>query len=151
MIFGMSSTALVTACFVFVDLDTSLWWIRGLMFARGMSMAFAFIPMQAASFATIAPSDTGRASSLFSTQRQVGAAFGVALLATILASRTNTLVAEALPNGETAVIDAQVTAYHQAMFASALLAAVGIIAALFVRDSDAAPSMHRSAVAAEAH
>jgi EmrB/QacA subfamily drug resistance transporter len=151
MIFGMSSTALVTACFVFVDLDTNLWWIRGLMFARGMSMAFAFIPMQAASFATIAPSDTGRASSLFSTQRQVGAAFGVALLATILASRTNTLVAEALPNGEAAVVDAQVSAYHQAMFASALLAAVGIIAALFVRDSDAAPSMHRSPVAAEAH
>jgi MFS family permease len=151
MIFGMTATALVTSCFVFIDLDTSLWWIRVLMFARGMSMAFAFIPIQAASFATIAPADTGRASSLFSTQRQVGAAFGVALLATILTSRTTALVEKALPEGEVAVIDAQVTAFHQAMFASALLAGVGIIAALFVRDSDAAPSMHRDAVAVEAH
>ena len=62
-----------------------------------------------------------------------------------------TLVADALPHGEIAVLNAQVTAFHQAMFASALLAGVGIIAALFVRDSDAAPSMHRDAVAVEAH
>ena len=141
MVFGLTSTALVTSCFVFIDLDSSLWWIRLLMFARGMSMAFAFIPMQAASFATIPPSDTGRASSLFSTQRQVGAAFGVAILATIVASRTRALVADAQPRGALAVQNAEVTAFHQAMFASAVIAAVGIIAALFVRDSDAAPSM----------
>src|SRR5690606_38188123 len=116
-----------------------------------MSMAFAFIPMQAASFATIAPADTGRASSLFSTQRQVGSAFGVALLATVLATRTNTLVANAAADGDAAVLDARVSAFHQAMFASAVLAAVGIVAALFVRDSDAAPSMHRAAVTADAH
>jgi hypothetical protein len=123
------------------------------MFARGMSMAFAFIPVQAASFATIPPSDTGRASSLFSTQRQVGAAFGVALLATILTSRTTSLVADALPDGDLAVLDARVTAFHQAMFASALLAAAGIIAALFVRDSDAAATMRRDpdAIGAEVH
>ena len=64
---------------------------------------------------------------------------------------TTALVEDALPNGEIAVVNAQVTAFHQAMFASALLAAVGIVAAMFVRDSDAAPSMHRDAVAAEAH
>ena len=75
----------------------------------------------------------------------------MALLATILTSRTTALVEDALPNGEIAVVNAQVTAFHQAMFASALLAAVGIVAAMFVRDSDAAPSMHRDAVAAEAH
>jgi hypothetical protein len=107
--------------------------------------------VQAASFATIPPSETGRASSLFSTQRQVGAAFGVALLATILTSRTTSLVADALPGGDAAVTDARVTAFHQAMFASALLAAAGIIAALFVRDSDAAATMSAGAVAVEAH
>ena len=50
---------------------TSLWWIRGLMFLRGMTMGFAMIPMQAATYATIKPHDTGRATALFSTNRQV--------------------------------------------------------------------------------
>jgi EmrB/QacA subfamily drug resistance transporter len=147
LIFGLATNALVTSGFVFIDLDTSLWWIRALMFGRGMTMAFAFIPVQAASFATIPSSETGRASSLFSTQRQVGSAFGVALLATILTSRTTALVADALPHGELAVLDAQVTAFHQAMFASALLAAAGIVAALFVRDRDAASTMRPGAPA----
>jgi EmrB/QacA subfamily drug resistance transporter len=148
---GLAANAIITSGFVFVDLDSSLWWIRALMFGRGMTMAFAFIPVQAASFATIPPADTGRASSLFSTQRQVGAAFGVALLATILATRTTALVADALPNGEIAVLNAEVTAFHQAMLASAILGAVGILAALFIRDSDAAGTMKPGAVAVDAH
>ena len=39
----------------------------------------------------------------------------------------------------------------QAMLASAILGAVGILAALFVRDSDAAATMKPGAVAAEVH
>jgi EmrB/QacA subfamily drug resistance transporter len=151
LIFGLTFTAVVTTGFVFVDLDTSLWVIRFLMLGRGMGMAFAFIPVQAASFATIPPSDTGRASSLFSTQRQVGAAFGVALLATILSTRTTALVADALPHGDIAILNAQVTAFHQAFFASALLAGAGIIAAMFVRDSDAISTMQADAVKVDAH
>jgi EmrB/QacA subfamily drug resistance transporter len=151
LIFGLTFTAVVTTGFVFVDLDTSLWVIRFLMLGRGMGMAFAFIPVQAASFATIPPSDTGRASSLFSTQRQVGAAFGVALLATILSTRTTALVADALPHGDIAILNAQVTAFHQAFFASALLAGAGIIAAMFVRDSDAISTMQPDAVKVDAH
>jgi EmrB/QacA subfamily drug resistance transporter len=143
MIFGMAATAVVTSCFVFVDIDSSLWWVRALMFGRGMAMAFAFIPLQAASFATIPPSETGRASSLFSTQRQVGSAVGVALLATILTSRTTALVADVAGMGDAAVLDARVSAFHQAMFASALLAVAGIVASLFVRDSDAASTLVR--------
>ena len=49
-------------------------------------MGFAFVPMQAAAYATITPAQNGRASSLFSTQRQVGVSFGIAILASILAS-----------------------------------------------------------------
>jgi EmrB/QacA subfamily drug resistance transporter len=151
LVFGLTFTAVVTTGFVFVDLDTNLWVIRFLMLGRGMGMAFAFIPVQAASFATIPPSDTGRASSLFSTQRQVGAAFGVALLATILSTRTTALVADALPHGDIAILNAQVTAFHQAFLASALLAGAGIIAALFVRDSDAIATMQPGAVKVDAH
>ncbi|MEO5842654.1 MAG: DHA2 family efflux MFS transporter permease subunit [Acidimicrobiales bacterium] len=141
LVFGLSMTTLVTSCFVFIDLGTSLWYIRLLMFGRGLAMAFAFIPLQAATFASVPPEDTGRASSIFSTQRQIGAALGVAILATVLTSRTGSLVRKAIPNGDVDVLNARVTAFHQALFAAAVLAALGIIASLFVLDSDAAASM----------
>jgi hypothetical protein len=63
------------------------------MFSRGIAMAFAFVPMQAATYANITPVDTGRASALYSTQRQVSAALGVALLGTILVSRIDSATA----------------------------------------------------------
>ena len=151
LVFGLTMTTVVTSCFVFIDLGTSLWYIRLLMFGRGLAMAFAFIPLQAATFASVLPEDTGRASSIFSTQRQIGAALGVATLATVLASRTDSLVSKALPNGDLAVINARVTAFHQALFAAAVLAALGIVAALFVHDSDAAASMRPDAVVVESH
>ena len=69
-----------------LGLHTSLWLIRGLMFGRGLCMGFAFVPMQAASYATIEPAQNGRASSIFSTQRQVGVSIGVAIMASILAA-----------------------------------------------------------------
>jgi hypothetical protein len=53
-------------------------------------MGIASVPLQAATFTTISPRDTGRASSLYSTTRQVGSSISVAILATTLASRTAT-------------------------------------------------------------
>lgn len=105
-------------------------------------MAFVMVPMQAASFVTIPPAKTGRASSLSSTNRQVGAALGVATLATILISRTRSLVDPALPLTAAANISARTTAFHQAMFASTAIGMIGVIASWFVHDSDAAASMH---------
>ena len=87
---GPGGVAMASALFLLVDLDTSVWWIHAIMFLRGLFFACSIISLQAASFATISPADTGRASSLFSTIRQVGAAFGVALLATVLSTRTST-------------------------------------------------------------
>lgn len=152
MLFGSLTNALVTVCFIFVGLGTSLWWVRLLMYARGLTMAFVMVPMQAASFVTIPPHKTGRASSLSSTNRQVGAALGVAVLATILVSRTEALVDTSAPMNAAANIAARTTAFHQAMFASAVIGFIGVIAAWFVRDSDAANSMLAGSPApADAH
>ncbi len=85
---GMITGSIAVASFALLDLDTSLWWIRGGMFVRGLCMGFAFVPMQAATYATIKPADNGRASSLFSTQRQMAVSVGVAILATVIASFT---------------------------------------------------------------
>jgi predicted MFS family arabinose efflux permease len=81
---GFVSSAVAISMYMMLEIDTSLWLIRALMFARGMCMGFAFVPMQAASYATIKPSENGRASSIFSTQRQVGVSLGVAIMASIL-------------------------------------------------------------------
>src|SRR5437764_692173 len=83
IVFGMLAMAVLTLPLAFVSLDTSLWTIRAIMFSRGIAMAFAFVPMQAATYANITAVDTGRASAIYSTQRQVAAALGVATLGTV--------------------------------------------------------------------
>ena len=57
------------------------------MFLIGASMAFMFLPNQAASMATISRAQTGRATTIFNVQRQLGAAVGVAALSTVLSGQ----------------------------------------------------------------
>ncbi len=140
VMFGMAANAIITLCFVWVDLDTSAWTIRALMLARGLTLGFGFIPLQAAAFARIKPESTGRASALSQAQRQAGAAVGVAVLATILIERRDALVGA--KTGQAAV-EGLIQAYHQAFLGSVILAVLAFIAGSFIRDSDAAPTMRR--------
>ena len=84
----MLGAAVSMACLLFVGLETNLWWIRVIIFLRGFAMGFCFVSSQAASYAEIAPADNGRASAIFSTQRQMSVSIGIALMATVLASFT---------------------------------------------------------------
>ncbi len=136
---GLVSVTIVSLAFVEVDLSTSLWWIRVLMFLRGISMSFAFIPLQAATYANISGANTGRASALYSTQRQVGGALGVAVLATVWLSRTNALTAGV--TGTAAVRAAQVGGFHDAFLAATFFSIVAAGAALMIRDRDAAATL----------
>src|SRR3954468_92986 len=93
IVFGMLAMTMVTLPLPSMTPGTSLWLIRTVMFGRGIAMAFAFVPMQAATYANIEAVDTGRASAIYSTQRQVAAALGVATLGTVLVSRVNSAAA----------------------------------------------------------
>ena len=73
--FGLSAAVILS--FVTIGPHTSFWEIRGLMFARGLCMGLAFTPIQAVAYASISPTDMGRASSIFSTLRQVFISIGV--------------------------------------------------------------------------
>jgi MFS family permease len=75
---GLVGTAASIALLALMGPQTSLWWARLLMFTLGLSMAQVFVPVQAASFATITSAATGRASTLFNAIRQLGGAIGVA-------------------------------------------------------------------------
>jgi EmrB/QacA subfamily drug resistance transporter len=149
LILGLSILSLANLLFVLVDLETSLWWVRSLMFLRGIGVGFSFVPMQTITFATITPSDTGRASSLSSTVRQVGAAVGVATFATVLATRTPANYSTTGRNTAAAVAG-RLDAFHAGFIAAAAFAAFGILVAWTVRDEDAANTRAPAAAAAAA-
>ncbi len=136
---GMFAMALVTTSLAFVDLTTNLWWIRLIMFARGICMAFSFVPLQAATYANITPADTGRATAIFSTQRQVAAALGVGVLTTVLIERAHSLTV--LVGGSSARASDMLSGFHLAFLAGAVVVLGAAFVGLLIRDSDAASTM----------
>jgi EmrB/QacA subfamily drug resistance transporter len=134
MIAGLLILAGTLALMTLIDKGTNLWWMRVLLFVAGYGMAHVFVPSQAAGFATISPADTGRASTLFNAERQLGGAVGVALLTTVVAAvgPVKQVAHHAVPN---------LSAYHTAFLVSAAIALLAAVAALTVNDSDAAKTM----------
>ena len=135
---GLIMVSLSTVPYVFVGMDVSTWTIRGLMLVRGLSMACSFVPLQASTYANIEKADTGRASAIFSTQRQASAAFGVAILSTVFFSWRNHV-----STGPKPTPDNLLSAFHVAFAASILISFIGAVYAwFFIKDIDAAPTMH---------
>jgi EmrB/QacA subfamily drug resistance transporter len=133
---GFFAAGLAISLYTAIEIDTNLWLIRGLMLLRGLCMGFAFVPMQAASYATIPPAQNGRASSLFSTGRQVGVSFGVAVLASVLVS-----YGALSPDLDAAGIDHALTGVHAAFGIAVGFAMLAAFFALFIRDEDAKATM----------
>jgi len=131
---GMVGMAVVTMMLAVVGVHTDLWWIRLIMFGRGICMAFAFVPLQAATYANISSEDTGRASAIYSTQRQVAAALGVGVLLSVLLSGAH---------GHPAI-----SGYHTAFLVGTCLIVLAAISALVIRDEDAAATMQPHGLAA---
>jgi len=136
MVGGLLSLAVFLTLLTRVELDTNLWAIRVLMYAMGASMSFVFIPLQASAFARIPSADTGRASAIYNTQRQMASALGVAVLATILAARLPATAGGLPASG----VD-QVPAFHDVFLVAAAIAIVGALVALRIHDADAASTM----------
>jgi MFS family permease len=138
LMLGLAGISATTLAFLWVDLETSQWTIRGIMFARGCFFSFLLISLQTATFATVSPAMMGRASAISSAGRQVGASFGVALMATVLTSR---LSAHDTALGPAADTSAALDAFHEAFIAATVVAVIGMAASLLVNDKDAAVSM----------
>ena len=110
-----------------VGLDTDLWWIRGgdLRYAA-WRWASGSCPSQAASYAEIPPADNGRASAIFSTQRQMSVSIGIALMATVLTSFTTLTAAPTDP-------EQALTGYHWTFAVATGLALIAALLACPVR------------------
>ena len=131
---GLAGTAASIGLLALLGPQTSLWWARLLMLTLGLFMAQVFVPVQAASFATITPAATGRASTMFNTIRQLGGAIGVAVLTTVIV-----LVGPVHMVGGHPV--ANLTAYRVAFLVAAAVCLCGVACSLSIRDADAAATI----------
>jgi EmrB/QacA subfamily drug resistance transporter len=128
---GLIGVAISIGLLALLGPGTSLWWALLLMLALGLAMAQVFVPVQAAAFATITSQETGRASTMFNTVRQLGGAIGVAVLTTAIVAVGPVHLIGGHPV-------ANLTAYRVAFLVAAVIALLGTACSLTIRDSDAA-------------
>ncbi|MEO6653087.1 MAG: DHA2 family efflux MFS transporter permease subunit [Ilumatobacteraceae bacterium] len=131
MVGGTAVASTITCAFVLVTLATPLPMIAGLMFGRGLAMGLVFVSIQTAVYATTSIADTGRATSLFGTQRQVSYALGTAIAATVLTASLNGL-------GDAAPAIDRLPAHQHAFLSVGLIMIPGIVVSWFIRDDDVA-------------
>jgi hypothetical protein len=133
---GLTGTAASIGLLALLGPQSSLWWARLLMLTLGLFMAQVFVPVQAASFATISPAATGRASTMFNAMRQLGGAIGVAVLTSVI-----------VLNGPVHAVDghevANLTAYRIAFLTAAAISLCAMAFSLSIRDADAAGTIPR--------
>ena len=132
MMVGVAASAVVTGGFAIFDLDTPLWVLAFGAFLRGLSIGLVFVSIQTAVYASISRTDTGRATSLFNTQRQFSSATGLALAATVIAARLNAVGGDVAP-----AVD-RLSAYQWAFIAMGVLMLPAVIVSTFIHDEDAA-------------
>ena len=103
------------------------------MILLGFGAGIAFNPVLLAAMSDVAPEESGLASGVVNTAFMMGGALGLAVLASLAASRTNTL--EAAGDGALAALNG---GYHAAFLVGALFAARR--AAVAAASSSAAPA-----------
>ena len=83
--FAVSAAALVLAI-ALIRADANLWWFTAVTALLGIGGAFVWAPNAAVTMRGIPEHETGAASGLYNTARQVGSVLGVALVGMVLAS-----------------------------------------------------------------
>jgi MFS family permease len=110
------------------------------MILLGFGAGIAFNPVLLAAMGDVEPRDSGLASGLVNTSFMMGGALGLAVLASIAASRTSHLVASG--HSRVAALDA---GYHTAFLIGALFAVVAaVLGAVLLRSQAGAPEAERS-------
>jgi EmrB/QacA subfamily drug resistance transporter len=108
------------------------------MILLGFGAGMAFNPVLLAAMGDVDPSESGLASGIVNTSFMMGGALGLAILASIAASRTSHLLASG--HGHLAALDA---GYHTAFLIGALFALLAAsLGALLLRSRAAMPVAH---------
>ncbi len=143
---GMTLVALGLLLFVRAPVDGNvLIDVVPAMIVFGIGAGLAFNPVLLAAMSDVEQSEAGLASGVVNTAFMMGGALGLAVLASLAASRTNSLRA----NGESALV-ALNGGYHLAFAIGALFAlAAGVAATLFLREAKPAHEAAREPAFAE--
>ena len=136
MVAGLLLIACIAVVLSTVDAGTNVWLLRLILFVMGFGVAAVFLPSQAAGFATIGPARTSVASTIFNAQRMIGGAIGVALLTAVISALHPVRTVAGRP-------EANIHAFHTGLQVCAGVAVAAALAALTIRDRDAAPTMIR--------
>jgi EmrB/QacA subfamily drug resistance transporter len=111
----------------------------------GFGLGLTFVALTVLATSGVETSDAGLASGLFNVSQQVGGSLGLAILATLADSQTNRL----LRGHSASPIAAQVSGYHVAFFAAAImLAGAGVALSILLRRSHLA-AVERELAASE--
>jgi MFS family permease len=114
-----------------------------------LGLGFCFVPLTILAVSGTSDSDAGLASGLINTAEQVGGAIGLAVLATVATSCTNSLL-HAAHGAQSALPDALTDGFSRAFIVGAGFAVLGILlAVLFVQNSR--PTTGEQAVSGGAH
>jgi EmrB/QacA subfamily drug resistance transporter len=132
MIFGTLIHAGFTASFALATLTTPVTVLGALSFGRGASVGLVFVSIQTAVYATTSLADTGRATSVFNTVRQIAYTCGVAIAVTVIAARLSNV------GGDSAAAADRLGAYQWGFLTCGLLILPGVIGGWFIRDDDVA-------------
>ena len=116
------------------------------MLLIGVGIGISFPSLMTVAMSGATPSDAGLASGVVNTSAQVGGAIGLAVLATLAAGRTNTLL-----DSGTAHAAALNSGFHLAYLVGAGLVGVALAIAIFVLRSEPVPAHGEQAVGEEAH
>ncbi len=97
-----------------------------------IGMGLTFVPITLLGTSGVRAEDSGLASGLFNTAQQVGGSLGLAILASLAASRTGSLLHGAGPAHAAGQLAARVSGYHVAFLAAAVMLAIGAVLMAFV-------------------
>jgi MFS family permease len=114
------------------------------MILLGFGAGIAFNPVLLAAMSDVKPEESGLASGIVNTAFMMGGALGLAVLASLAASRTETLTSEGYSH-----LSALTGGYHAAFVVGALFAiAAAVVGTVLLRTSKApADTPHEPAVA----
>jgi EmrB/QacA subfamily drug resistance transporter len=102
------------------------------MVLLGLGVGMAMNPVLLAAMSDVAPEDSGLASGVVNTSFMMGGALGLAVLASLAASRTDSLLAEGASE-----LAALVGGYHAAFLVGAIFAVAAAAVAVFLLPAEA--------------
>jgi EmrB/QacA subfamily drug resistance transporter len=142
MIPGLLILAYATWQLSFITVNSPYLWIQGMLILRGLALGLTIQPLQVAGLAEIRPRQLAQASSINTVTRAVSSSLGIAVLATLVQTRTqihyNNLAQQVTATSPLGQLLPRLQAYfvaHGAGLIEAKAAALQVISGLITRQS----------------